>query len=186
MKKIIALALALVMALGLVACGGNGGNGGKDAAPASALELLNTVWNSYGEDDKFFVMGGDFTNPVDGAPGEFSLEDGETVTAMLLVPAEELANIDGAASIMHAMMQNNFTCGAFHVTGDAAAFANAMNEAISNNQWMCGMPEKLLVAVVGGEYVVAAYGLADVMDTFQAKLTAAYPKADLKYTASIG
>ena len=32
MKKIIALALALVMMLGLVACGGNGGNAGSDAA----------------------------------------------------------------------------------------------------------------------------------------------------------
>ena len=32
MKKIIALALALVMVLGLVACGGNGGNAGSDAA----------------------------------------------------------------------------------------------------------------------------------------------------------
>lgn len=188
MKKIIALALALVMALGLVACGSTGGssNGGeKEAVPANALEILSTVWSSYGEDETFFVMGGDYTNPVDNAPGAFSLEDGETVTAMLLVPTEQLANIDDAASIMHAMMQNNFTCGAFHVTGDAAAFADAMNEAISTNQWMCGMPEKMLVAVVGGEYVVAAYGLADVMDTFQAKLTAAYPKADLKYNAAI-
>lgn len=183
MKKIIALALALVMALGLVACGSNGGE--KEAVPASALEILETVWNSYGEEDKFFVMGGDYTNPVDGNPGEFSLSEPENVTAMLLVPAEQLSNIDGAASMVHAMMQNNFTCGAFHVTGDAAAFADAMNEAISNNQWMCGMPEKMLVAVVGGEYVVAVYGLADVVDTFQAKLTAAYPKADLKYTAAI-
>ena len=32
MKKIIAHALALVMKLGLVACGGNGGNAGSDAA----------------------------------------------------------------------------------------------------------------------------------------------------------
>lgn len=183
MKKIIALTLALVMALGLVACGGNGGD--KGTVPASALEILETVWNSYGEEEKFFVMGGDYTNPVDNAPGEFSLAEPENVTAMLLVPADQLANIDKAASIVHAMMQNNFTCGAFHVTGDAAAFADAMNTAISNNQWMCGMPEKMLVAVIGGEYVVAAYGLNDVMGTFEAKLTAAYPKADLKYNAAI-
>ena len=35
MKKIIALALALVMMLGLVACGGTGGNAGSDAATRS-------------------------------------------------------------------------------------------------------------------------------------------------------
>ena len=185
MKKIIALSLALVMALGLVACGGNNEGGEKEPVPASALEILETVWNSYGEDEKFFVMGGDYTNPVDNAPGEFSLSEPENVTAMLLVPAEQLANIDKAASIVHAMMQNNFTCGAFHVTGDADAFADAMNTAISNNQWLCGVPEKMLVAVIGGEYVVAAYGLNDAMDTFEAKLTAAYPEADMKYNAAI-
>ena len=32
MKKILAIALALVMVLGMVACGGNGGNGGEAAA----------------------------------------------------------------------------------------------------------------------------------------------------------
>ena len=183
MKKIIALLLAMVMAMGMVACGGNGGE--KEAVPASALEILETIWNSYGEDEKFPVMGGDYSAPVDNAPGAFSLAEPENVTAMLLVPADQLANIDSAASLVHAMMQNNFTCGVFHVTGDAAAFADAMNTAISGNRWMCGMPEKMIVAVIGGEYVLAAYGINDAMGPFETKLTAAYPKADLKYNAAI-
>lgn len=187
MKKIIAMLLVLVMAMGMVACGGNeaGGNNDKANVPASALEILEKVWGSYGEEEKFFAMGGDYTNPVDNAPGEFSLAEPETVTAMLLVPAEQLANIDAAASLTHAMMQNNFTCGAFHVTGDAAAFADAMKNAISTNPWMCGMPEKMIIAVIGGEYVVAAYGINDTMGTFETKLTAAYPEAEMKYNEAV-
>ncbi len=192
MKKWIAMLLAVVMMMSLAACGG--GNDKDDdksketeavEVPGSALEILETVWNSYEENDKFFAMGGDYTNPVDNAPGEFSLAEPETVTAMLLVPAEQQANIDGAASLMHAMMPNNFTCGVYHVTGDAAAFADAMQKAVSENPWMCGMPEKMIIAVIGGEYVLVSFGINDTMRVFEEKLTGAYPKADLKYNEEI-
>lgn len=187
MKKIIAMLLVLTMAMGLVACG-NGGSGETtttpEEKPASALEILETVWNSYAEEDKFFSMGGDFENIKDNAPGNYSLTD-EGLTATLLVPADQIANIDQAASLVHAMNLNNFTCGAYHVTGDAAAFAEAMYNAISTNPWMCGMPEKLIIAVIGGEYVVACFGINDTMGNFETKLTAAYPGADLKYNEAI-
>ncbi|MBR6684261.1 MAG: hypothetical protein IKL38_07945 [Firmicutes bacterium] len=190
MKKLIALLLVLTMAMGLVACGNNGEGEGTTtgeavAVPESALEILETVWGSYAEDEKFFAMGGDYTNPVDNAPGNYSLEDAEAVTAALLVPADQIANIDEAASLMHAMMANNFTCGVFHVTGDATAFADAMYNAISTNPWMCGMPEKMIIAVIGGEYVLASFGINDAMGNFETKLTAAYPDAELKYNEDI-
>ena len=186
MKKIIAMLLVLTVAMGLVACGNNNGASTTTEAaqgPASALELLETVWGSYADNEKFPTMGGDANNMVDGAPGKYDLAD-EGLTSILLVPAEQTANIDEAASLVNAMMLNNFTCGAFHVIGDAKAFADAMNSAISTNRWMCGMPEKMLVAVVG-EYVVAAFGLNDVMTTFESKLTAAYPAAELVYNTAI-
>ena len=75
------------------------------------------------------------------------------------------------------MMLNNFTCGAFHVTGDADAFASVMVNAVKGNQWMCGMPETMLVAVVGGEYVLMAFGINDAMNPFIAKFTEVYPDA---------
>ena len=183
MKKLIALLLVLVMAMGMIACGNNT-NDNKDAqGPASALELLSNVWAGFAEDEKFPVMGGDMNNMVDGAPGNYDLAD-EGLTSTLLIPAEEVANVDEAASLVHGMMLNNFTCGAFHVTGDVKAFAEAMNTAISNNQWMCGMPEKMLVAIVG-EYVVATFGLESVITTFEGKLTAAYPSTEIVYNAAI-
>ncbi len=190
MKKMISMLLALTLVMGLAACGNQ--NDAQDTTtapmdvPGSALEVLETVWAAYGEEEKFPAAGGDAESMTMDAPGSYSTED-EGITAMLLVPAEETAKIDSAASLMHAMMSNYFTCGAFHMAegADAAAFAQTMRDAIASNRWLCAMPEAMVVAVVGGEYVVAAFGLQDNMETFQNKLTAAYPGADVKFSEAI-
>jgi len=180
MKKRMAMLLALVMVMSLVACGNkNEANTNTPAeVPGSALEILEKVWALYGDDEKFPVMGGDMNNMVDGAPGAYGLEDTESLSYQLLVPADQVANIDEAASLFHGMMLNNFTCGVFHVTGNANDFAKAMVDSVKNNQWMCGMPETLLVSIVGGEYVVMAFGINDAMAPFGAKLAEAYPAAE--------
>lgn len=189
MKKWIAMLLVLTMTLGLAACGNkNGGEetttGIQEVKPTSALEILQTVWNAYGEDEKFFAMGGDMNNLVENGPGKYSLED-EGLTATLLVPEDQIANIDDAASMVHGMMLNNFTCGVYHVTGDADAFAKVMRDTIAANPWICGTPEKLIVAVIGGEYVLALFGIEDAVNPFEAQLKKAYPSADLKYNEAI-
>ena len=197
MKKLIALMLVLVMALSMAACNGSAPEtttaAPETAAPTteaapvagSALEILETVWGQFGEDEKFFAMGGDFNAPVDGAPGAVDVSTMDFLGGTLLVPEAQAANVTEAASLMHAMMANNFTCGAFRVTGDAAAFATAMHDAIANNPWICGMPEKMIVAVIGGEFVVAAFGINDAINPFEAKLTAAYPTAEMVYSEAI-
>ena len=189
MKKLIAMLLALTCVFGLVACGGKTETPETPSTdpvvkPASALEVLEKTWAAVAEDKKFFAMGGDFENTVDNAPGAYSLTD-EGLTATLLVPAEQVANIDEAASLVHGMMLNNFTFGAYHVTGDVNAFVEAMHTAIANNPWMCGMPEKMIIAVVGGEYVVAGFGINDAVAPFEAAFTATYPDAEMKYNEAI-
>ena len=154
------------------------------AATNGASEVLTNIWNQVPEASRFFAMGGDFNNMVDGAPGVYSLED-EGLTSTLLIPADQIANVDQAASLMHAMMANNFTAGMFHVTGDAAAFADAMHTAIAKNPWMCGMPEKMIVAVIDGEYVLACFGINDAVNPFETALGAAYPNAEVKYNEAI-
>ena len=162
MKKYIALLLALVTLLTLTACGKKDNSGAMDnttaapmVMPESALELLQTVWNSYGEGDKFYAMGGNYNedealnNNVENAPGKQALDD-DGLTTKLMVPSAQVANIAEAASLMHGMMANNFTCGAYHVA-DAAnveTVVNGIKEATLNNQWMCGFPEKLIVVTV--------------------------------------
>lgn len=190
MKKMISMLLALTMLMGLAACGNQNDTQTTTTSPmdvpGSALEILETVWASYGEEEKLPAAGGDAENLVMDGPGTYSLTD-EGIQTILLVPEDQTANIDGAASLMHAMMSNYFTCGVFHMAegADAATFATAMRDAIASNRWLCGMPETLLVAVVGGEYVVAGFGLDDNMKTFETKLTTAYPGTEVKYSEPI-
>lgn len=193
MKKIIALLLALTMLAAFAGC--NNANtpetteGTKpvetttEPAPvaASALEILQTVWAQFGEDEKFFVMGGDFDNMVDGAPGKVTNTD--FMSSNLVVPAEQVANITDAAALTHGMNANTFTCAAYAVA-DATAFATAMQTAIQGNQWMCGFPEKLVIAEVGG-YVVVMFGHGDAVNPFQTKLTAAYPTTNILVNEAI-
>ena len=61
MKKMTALALALAMVLTLFA--GSGKTAPQETVPAepmpaSALEILETVWGTYADDEKFSIIGG--------------------------------------------------------------------------------------------------------------------------------
>ena len=175
MKKMITLALAAIMLLTMVACGGSSDNGSAQGGMEveSATALLETVWNSYADDEKFAVVGGDYDNFVDNAPGKFAHDNAEYMDGMLAIPADATAMVDDAASLMHMMNANTFTAGAFHLT-DAAneeAFAAAAKENIMNRQWMCGFPEKVVIVSCGNGYVVTMFGHGDAVNPFTAKLT---------------
>ena len=174
MKKIVSLVLAALLALSLAACGSKNNNSGdKPATPTSALNILETVWNTYGEDEKFAVVGGDFSgaNTREDAPGVFDLKDRALVDSELGLP--ETAAVDEAASLVHMMNANTFTAAAYHATGDTAELAQQLRDHIMQRQWMCGSPDKLVVAVVD-EYVVAAFGAEDLVDTFMTHLNGIY------------
>ena len=54
MKRALSLALAFVLALTLTACGKKDTGTDSDSnVPTDALKLLNTVWASYTDDEKF-------------------------------------------------------------------------------------------------------------------------------------
>ena len=175
MKKIVSLLLAALLVLSLAACGdkNNAGDGDKPAKPTSALNILETVWNTYGEDEKFAVIGGDFSgaNTREDAPGVFDLKDRALVDSELGLP--ETAAVDEAASLVHMMNANTFTAAAYHATGDTAELAQQLRDNIMQRQWMCGFPDKLVVAVVD-EYVVAVFGAEDLVDTFMTHLNGIY------------
>ena len=199
MKKKITLILALAMVMSMVACGQKTPtetNAPETQAPettaapavevpASALEILENVWALFGDAEKFPVMGGDYETMVPDAPGAVNVATPDFMVGTLLVPETEAANVTDAAALVHGMMLNNFTCGVFRVNGDAAAFADAMYGKISTNPWMCGMPEKMVIAVIGGEYVLAVFGVNDAVNPFETKLAEAYADADVKYSEAI-
>lgn len=153
----------------------------------SPLALLTKVWDSYAEDDMFPAAGGDYSeeNNVMGAPGNFGVADVDNLDAMLGLPQSSAASIDAAASLVHMMNLNTFTCGAFHTKdGNTKALADALKDNIMNRQWVCGFPETLVVISVD-DYVVSAFGNADLIETFKKNLQAAYTNASVVYEEAI-
>lgn len=203
MKKKLVVTLVVCMMLSLVGCGNKENtseieNGASEAvteesteaAPeitiGSAIEILDTVWSSYAEADKFPVGGGDSANQNFEGPGAFDATNAEELDVTLGFPTAEVEKIDDAASMMNAMMANNFTAGVYHVkeSSDVQTVADALKENIMSKQWMCGMPEKVVIIAVD-DYVISAFGLSDSIDTFKAKLMETYETATVMYEESI-
>lgn len=189
MKRIIAVLMAAMLIFSFAACGKN--NDKDDSTTTTAapeveavapLDLLSTVWASYtAEDPNFFpAAGGDMlteeTTNWEG-PAAFGLEGDAAMAleSMLHFPTASVSKIDAAASLMHAMNANTFTCGAFSVVNadDVDALVAEIKTTIDSTQWMCGFPEKVLIAKVGTT-IVAAVGNAQLIDDFNTKLAAAY------------
>lgn len=185
MKKLLSIFLAAMLALSLVACGGketsNSESDSEQVSVNSALELLTTVWNSYTDDEKFPVMGGDMSdeNMMADAPGKFGIDDTNALDTTLGFPASSGEQIDDAASLIHMLNANTFTCGAFHVKNqsDSAGLTAAIKDNIMQRQWLCGFPDKLVIMKIDS-YVVSFFGTTDLVDTFKTKLAAAYPSAE--------
>ena len=123
MKKTIAAVLAIIFALGMVGCAANGSGQGTAEAAENPLDVLNKVWDSYTDDDIALTApaGGDMSeaNMKDDAPGNVALDDADTVAYLTSFPADMVDKLDAAASLMHMMNANTFTCGAFRLK-DAA------------------------------------------------------------------
>ena len=183
MKKLISLALVLAMALTILAgCGATADNGGNNAAaPASSLEVLENVWALFGDDEKFPVMGGDFEASVMDAPAVWNSDLLVDLSYSLQLPEAEMAKVADAATMIHMMNANTFTSAVLHLNEgeDVAAFAASAKESIMAAQWMCGFPEKLVIADMGGNYLLIAYGLNDAINPFEAKLAEAYADANV-------
>ena len=157
------------------------------ASSGDSLSILTTVWDTYGEEDRFPAMGGDSEHPVDSAPGSFDIGNTDNLSYLLTFPAEDASLIDGAASLVHMMNMNTFTCGAFHAvsTSDMTTLADDLHTAIQNKRWMCGFPDKLVIVTLD-QYVVSMYGNEDLVNTFCDKLFASYSAAAVVYDEAIG
>ena len=185
MKKILALLLAAVMVLSLAACTDKGSEGGATSPsgaqtnqPKSALEILEKVWSKYSTDEKFPATGGSEKHMKEDKPGKFDVSDAEALDFELGFPKANASEIDDAASLMHMLNQNNFSCGVYHIkgSGNAEALAGKIKENILARQWLCGFPEKLVILTVG-DYIVSVFGAGELTDTFVAKLSAEYSSA---------
>ncbi len=168
MKKIIALVtLVALLVCSLSACGSKPADDG--AASMTAIDAMTAIWGAHAEDQKFAVMGGDFENVVDGAPGAFSIADAAAVDMTLGLPEAEISKVTGAASIVHMMNANTFTAAAYDLAAgtDAAALAETIKGHLAERQWMCGFPEKLVI-LNANCVVITAFGAGDLIANFVA------------------
>lgn len=179
MKKLLAILLAALLVFSLVGCG--------EKAPTTDIkdpaELLNNVWAKFGDNERFPAMGGDFSeeNSVSDKAGVFGLSDAEAVDSTLGFPAASIDKIDSAASLVHMMNANTFTCGAYHVVDykNNETLINEIKTNIDNRQWMCGFPEKLVIATVDELYVIVYFGNEQIVSGFSTHLSEAYPQAKI-------
>ena len=150
------------------------------------LTVLKGIWDYYAEEEKFAIMGGNPEAGIMDEPGRYDLAYAENLSYNLVIPADQIGNIAEASTMIHMMNANTFTCGAFKLADgvDAAAFAAAVRDAIQGNQWICGFPETLVIAEVGG-IVLVSFGVADAMTPYQTHLTEAYPDAQILYNEAI-
>lgn len=196
MKRKLAVILVCMLAIGVAACGKSGNDTQSNTEDnavvetvdvADATELLTNVWNSYDDADKFPIGGGDYDNIVMDAPGKYDVSKVEDLDAVLGLPQTAATMIDDAASMMHMMNANTFTAGAYHVM-DASIQQDVMDslkDNIMNRQWMCGFPDTLIIASVGGEYVVSAFGNAEIIETFKNNLQTQYDVTEIIYEESL-
>ena len=177
-KRILSALLAVIMVVALAACGTDGGSKEDEnkVTIESPVALLDSVWGTFAEEEKFPVMGGDFEAAVNDAAGEFNISDVENATATLHITEDSLRLVDKVATITHAMNANTFSAAAYHLAdkADAEAFVSSLKNSIKSTQWMCGFPDTLIIYTVADSYVVAAFGNAEAIESFKTKLATVY------------
>lgn len=147
----------------------------EEAADLDAAGIINKAWDKIAEDKKFPVMGGDFDASVDGKAGKINVKNVENVTATLHITEDALGKVLDAAALTHMMNANTFTCASYHVKSeDASALTSSLKDSIKSTRWMCGFPETLIIYTVNGEYVVAAFGNGEAINSFKTALTDVY------------
>ena len=180
MKKILVLCLVAVMSLGLLtACGGNDTK--VDPEFNTPTELLKAVWNEYGENEVFEAGYMNEAGEITEGPADFGHP--ESSEALLAIPSDVMTRFKTSAILMHLMNGNTFTAGAFEVdqNADFDETAKSVNDGIMSNRWMCGSPEKMIVAKVGDNYLVSAFGTEDNINVFKDKLTSVFSSTQILF-----
>lgn len=158
-----------------------------NVAPLGSTTVLEKIWGQFGENEKFSVYGGTVENAVMDAPGPLNMENAEELTTTYLIPQDQLANVTEASSVVHMMNSNIFTAVAVKTAAgaDRQALSESWRNAIQRNQWICGQPDRMLMADVDGEHLLMAFGSNDAMTLFESKLSAVYADSKVLYNEAI-
>lgn len=136
----------------------------------SAIELLQIIFEKYNatatEETMLYVCGGNVNNyetvNAEG-PAAFVALDNEDYNQNLGFPAAEADKVASAASMFNMMNANTFNCFTIQLTEgtDIDATINTLKDNILARQWICGQPEKLVIAKAPGNYIIAVWGVVE-------------------------
>jgi len=159
----------------------------EGSADTDSAGILQKIWDSYGDNERFSVYGGSVEMSVSDGPGDLDMSAVEELTTRYLMPEDQLSMVTEGASLVHLMNNNIFTAVVVRLTDGAQAqsFANAWREIIRNNRWLCGQPDRLIIAQPDGEHILMAFGSQDAMMLFRGKLSAAFPGSKELYQEAI-
>jgi len=182
-KKILYIAIAAIVViavvLAIVFAGGNNKDNNNtttttttqkpvELAYKDSLELLNKVLTSYNasaaEEAMLYVAGGNpdnFDTVSFDSPAKFVALEDSSYNFHLGYPESELPKLEDASSMYNMMNANIFNCYALKLTSttDVNALADTLKNNILARQWVCGMPEKLIIVSCPGNYLVVIWGV---------------------------
>lgn len=137
----------------------------------SAIEMLQIIFEKYNaaqatDDTKLWVGGGNINNfetVNPEGPGAFMALDAEDYNQNLGFPAANADKVASAASMFNLMNANTFNCYAIQLVEgtDVDAMITATKENILARQWICGSPEKLVIAKAPGNYIIVVWGVVE-------------------------
>ena len=162
MKKLISLILIVTMMTAMAGCGEKKAEAGSVYEDTTAV--LSAVTSNMTE---FPSFGGNMSSPVENAPGKLDVTDTDTMTSMLLLPEDIQKAVTEVSTQVHMMNSNTFTSAALKLDGmDLREAANSLEAAAKGTQFMCGMPDGMVIAAIDG-YLVYAYGITVNIDVFR-------------------
>lgn len=193
MKRMLALLFAVMVFLTFAACSnapekeatdpaasgsdiesGFGTQNGFNDSPSryiNSLAVLQAIWDNYGENEKFSVLGGNHGSMEEGVPGALDLSNAEDATSLLRIPRENVGELESAASMVHMLNTNTFTSAVFQTTKDVKALSEIMVNAVNSTQFVCGAPE-VMVTLKVDHYLIMAFGTEDLVRVFKTKALA--------------
>ena len=148
-----------------------------------SVQILQDIWSGYDPAEQFSVYGGAPEQAAQGNPAELDIRDGKALAERFCVPQQLLFSIEEGASLVHLMNRCVFSAAVFRIAPnqDPEAFAAALRGSLRNTKWEYGKPERYLVMIPEGQYVLMTFGKQRVLETFLLRANEAFPQGKILY-----
>lgn len=132
---------------------------------STAVELLEPIWMGLGGEHQPAAYGGHYSEEYNNGPATYELTYADELANVLMLPADKMDSVEDAATVVHLLNANSMTAGVVKLKEgtDVKAFADAVADRITNNQWICGFPEWMSVVQINDNFLFIAYGVYDLV-----------------------